>query len=49
MHTCPECGQACCYPGGECCMPGLHLLSECHTAGDIEAQHEETPNVEVSR
>ena len=33
----------CCYPG-ECCMPGLHLLSECHTAADIEAQHKETPN-----
>lgn len=37
-------GFGCCSPG-ECCMPGLHLLSECHTAADMEAQHEETPNV----
>ncbi len=36
-------GFGCCYPG-ECCMPGLHLLSECHTPADVEMQHEETPN-----
>lgn len=31
-------GFGCCYPG-ECCMPGLHMLSECHTAEDIEQQN----------
>ena len=36
-------GFGCCYPG-ECCMPGLHMRSECHTAADVEAQYEETPN-----
>ena len=29
----------CCLPPGECCMPGLHFPSECHTAADYEAQH----------
>lgn len=33
-----EDGFGCCYPG-ECCMPGLHMLSECHTAADIEAHN----------
>lgn len=31
-------GIGCCYPD-ECCMPGLHMLSECHTAADVEAQN----------
>lgn len=31
----------CCYPG-ECCMPGEHIRSECHTAADIDAQFQET-------
>lgn len=26
-----ECEWGCCFPG-ECCMPGPHLKSECHTA-----------------
>lgn len=30
----PEYG--CCLPEGECCMPGLHFPSECHTAADYE-------------
>jgi hypothetical protein len=25
-------------------MPGLHMRSECHTAADVEAQFQETPN-----
>jgi hypothetical protein len=29
----PEFG--CCYPG-ECCMPGLHYIDECHTAEAYE-------------
>lgn len=33
----PEFG--CCLPPGECCMPGLHFPSECHTAADYEAAH----------
>ena len=32
----PEFG--CCLPPGECCMPGLHLPSECHTAADYERE-----------
>ena len=32
----PEFG--CCLPPGECCMPGLHFPSECHTAGDYERE-----------
>lgn len=28
----------CCFPG-ECCMPGLHFPSECHTAADYERSH----------
>ena len=39
-------GFGCCYPG-ECCMPGMHMLSECHTAADVEAQNDETPNTEL--
>ena len=34
----PEFG--CCLPPGECCMPGLHFPSECHTASDYEREHE---------
>lgn len=30
----PEFG--CCLPPGECCMPGLHFQSECHTAADYQ-------------
>lgn len=30
----PEFG--CCLPPGECCMPGLHFPSECHTAADYK-------------
>lgn len=26
----------CCYPD-RCCMPGHHMLSECHTAEDLMA------------
>ena len=33
-HGPPEFG--CCLPPGECCMPGLHFPSECHTAADYE-------------
>lgn len=43
----PEFG--CCLPPGECCMPGLHFPSECHTAADYEREHgadwREPPNV----
>lgn len=42
-----DAGFGCCYQG-ECCMPGIHLLSECHTAADVEAQYEETPNAIVT-
>ena len=42
-HDYDDDGLGCCYPG-ECCMPGLHMRSECHTAADIEAQFQETPN-----
>lgn len=42
----------CCLPPGECCMPGLHFPSECHTAADYEREHgadwRVTPNVEVT-
>jgi len=31
-------GFSCCLPG-ECCMPGLHFPSECHTAAMYEAAH----------
>ncbi len=51
----PEFG--CCLPPGECCMPGLHFPSECHTAGDYEREHpldfrcepSKTPNVRANR
>ena len=33
----PEFG--CCLPPGECCMPGLHFPSECHTAADYVRAH----------
>lgn len=33
-HGPPEFG--CCLPPGECCMPGLHFPSECHTAADYQ-------------
>lgn len=36
-HSPPEFG--CCLPAGECCMPGLHFPSECHTTGDYERAH----------
>ena len=26
----------CCLPPGECCMPGLHFPSECHTVESYE-------------
>ena len=46
-HGCDECTDyadehdgppefGCCLPPGECCMPGLHFPSECHTAADYE-------------
>ena len=42
----------CCLPPGECCMPGLHFPSECHTAADYEREHgadwRETPNAELT-
>jgi hypothetical protein len=28
--------EGCCYEPGQCCMPGPHRLSECHTADMIE-------------
>lgn len=28
----------CCLPPGECCMPGFHFPSECHTAADYERE-----------
>ena len=31
----------CCLPPGECCMPGLHFPSECHTAEAYEASQGE--------
>jgi len=47
----PEFG--CCLPPGECCMPGLHFPSECHTAADYERGHgadwRETPNAAGNR
>ncbi len=47
----PEFG--CCLPDGECCMPGLHFPSECHTAADYERQHgtdwREPPNAGANR
>lgn len=46
----PEFG--CCLPPGECCMPGLHFPSECHTAADYEREHgadwRVTPNAELT-
>lgn len=33
----PEFG--CCLPPGECCMPGLHFPSECHTAEMYEMEN----------
>ncbi len=36
LHEQPEFG--CCLPPGECCMPGLHFPSECHTAADYERE-----------
>lgn len=27
----------CCLPPGECCMPGLHFPSECHTSDDYDS------------
>lgn len=30
----------CCYPG-QCCMPGPHMRSECHTAEDYKSLDEE--------
>ena len=53
----PEFG--CCLPPGECCMPGLHFPSECHTAADYEREQfggwasdagpRKPPNVALSR
>ena len=39
----------CCYAPGECCMPGEHMMSECHTAEDAEACYEVTPNAQGER
>jgi hypothetical protein len=30
--------EGCCYQDGQCCMPGPHRMSECHTAEMIEDQ-----------
>lgn len=30
----------CCLPPGDCCMPGLHFPSECHTSDDYDIHHE---------
>lgn len=35
-----DCKEGCCYPG-ECCMPGIHLRSECHTAAMMVDQERE--------
>lgn len=32
--------MGCLFPS-ECCMPGEHYTSECHTAEDAEAWHKE--------
>ncbi|MBL8473958.1 MAG: hypothetical protein JNM98_19355 [Rhodocyclaceae bacterium] len=55
QHEPPKFG--CCLPPGECCMPGLHFPSECHTADDYEREQfgglasdagpRQTPNGEV--
>lgn len=47
----------CSLPPGECCMPGLHFPSECHTAADYEREQfggwasdagpRKTPNVGI--
>lgn len=37
--------EGCCFPK-ECCMPGVHRKSECHTAEMIEDQF--TPNKVIS-
>jgi hypothetical protein len=34
----------CRYAPGVCCMPGEHMMSECHTAEDAEACYAVTPN-----
>lgn len=34
----------CLYPD-KCCMPGLHMRSECHTAEDYETEHS-TPHTD---
>lgn len=35
-------GEIRCLFPGECCMPGEHRKSECHTAEDLEAYERET-------
>ncbi len=39
-YDCDEDDRAigCLFPS-QCCMPGFHFPSECHTADMIEAQH----------
>ena len=45
----------CCLPPGECCMPGIHMRCECHTAADYERARRsnggepETPNVDMGQ
>jgi hypothetical protein len=44
---CPGCEAdpiGCLFPG-TCCMPGIHLESECHTAEMIEAIEESEPRL----
>lgn len=42
--------DGCCFPG-ECCMPGFHLKSECHTADMIEnsIHHEALPELDEDK
>jgi hypothetical protein len=39
--------EGCCFPGN-CCMPGPHYESECHTPEMLMAQEGEPQNVRVS-
>lgn len=37
-------GFGCLFPS-ECCMPGLHMTSECHTAADYEQAQQPIPSI----
>lgn len=38
--------EGCCYPPGQCVMPGPHRMSECHTANAV-LSGEKQPQKEV--